>query len=310
MSVRNLSLSAVFVSLLWGCSDAQPEPAMTPDTLRTNADATLTVTADINMGIMAKDITVIPNDVAPWLSHIVVISEDGELYQTALDSGEAKPLGARAVDAIGLMRMEAPGVVLTLSEMGGLDAYIESNDAGELASLPVNGPDLGTNMRIEQFCSASTAPSDTIYAVAGGSVMRMAILVEGTDQIRLSKTDSQVWDGGDDTSCVMIGDTPSAVTSANPVSLLGDGNDALFIRPLAPNDYIAVSRNADDIGAAVSIGAGLSTEGLSAASASYVSNDSLGGVFRDGAIILADANAPRLVLISKPFAQKTLADLN
>lgn len=301
MTHRGTLLSVCLLPLLLACGGGDNTAPTGPDA----PSASLTVTAEINTGVNTARITVIPNDVAPWLSHIILIDTEGALYQTALDSGKAKPLNAKAVDVIGLMRMEAPGVMLTLSEAGTISAFIESNDEGDLAPLPVSAPPLS----LERFCQSATAPSDTVHAVTqDGTVVSLAVLVEGTDQIRLSETNRASFTGGG--QCVMTGDTPTSITADQQIAVLSTDNDDIVLSPQAPADDIAIAQVNSDDRTTVSISAGLSTPGLSSARAAYVSDDSLGGVFRDGAVIFADAEAPRLVLISKPFAAQTLSAID
>lgn len=268
--------------------------AAAPDASSETID--LRVTAEVNTGVNAQHITVIPNDVAPWLSHIILISDDGALYQTALDSGKAKPLGAKAIDAVGLMRAQAAGVVLTLSGGGTVSAMIESDDEGNLSPLPVST----TIAALSGFCGAASAPSDTVYAqTPGGDVLSLGVLVQES-QVILSEIER--FDGDADAVCYVSGDDVKFQPrgSAAQFGVLSlDGNNVT----LSPKQTGASLSN----GSAVTITPGLSTPGLSSASAITATTDSLGGAFRDGAIIMADADAPRLVMISAGFAQSVLA---
>lgn len=259
----------------------------------------LRVTAEVETGVNARHITVIPNDVAPWLSHIILIGEDDALYQTALDSGKAKALNAKAVDAVGLMREKAAGVVLTLSKAGTVSALIETDDAGNLGAITVsaNLPPLS------RFCAADKAPRDTVYAMStDGNILSIAVLVQES-QIILSETermDSQ--NGASD--CIVMGGLPQFQNSGTQLSVLNFGEAQ---STLSVNASGALTWRSGADAARIAITPGLSTPGLSKASAVYTTPDSLGGAFRDGAIIIADADAPRLVMISAGFAERVLA---
>ncbi|WP_371397730.1 hypothetical protein [Fretibacter rubidus] len=261
----------------------------------TNTDSVteLRVTAEVNTNVNAAHITVIPNDVAPWLSHIILIDQDGDLYQTALDSGVAKPLNMKAVDAVGLMREQAAGVVLTLSEAGTISALIESDDEGNLSPLPVSSSVGG----LSRFCETAHAPSGTVFAQAeGGDVVEMGVLVQES-QIILSEIERSK--GQADAACYVNGDTVSFQQSSDGRFAVLDFGDRTI---LSAADKGAVWSG----GGAVTITSGLSTPGIDTARAVHATSDSLGGAFRDGAIIMADADAPRLVMISAGFARSVL----
>ena len=284
--------------------------------------ASITVTADINTGIRTKHITVIPNDVAPWLSQIILLDTSGDLYRTALDSGKAKPLNAKAKDAIGLMRRKAPGVLLTLSDGGTLSAFIESNDEGDLSPLAVSSP----NSTLSGFCHGEKAPDGTVYAITNDShLVSLAVLVEDNQHIHLSETQS-VKLNSQPLGCLGFKNEPllryedklSSPSNNNqgfPMNLDGTQQLALVsvedsttvLKPLGNNPNLGVFLTSKDEPFSISVQGGLSTEGLSQMNAAYMYVDSLGGVFRDGALILSDANSDRLVMISKPLVQRELA---
>lgn len=296
MLYRYSALAAFSAILLLSCGGSDPAP-----NLDTSAAVTWTVTAEMDTGVNTARITIVPNDVAPWLSQIVLISTEGELYQTALDSGKAKPLNTRAKDALGLLRVQAAGVVLLISEDGKLSAMIESNDAGDLSPLPVSAPP----MTLSAFCHGEEAPTDTVWALSNsGDNIKMAVLVESA-QIRLSELSREAATP-EAIDCIMINGQPEflAESTVQGASMTHEG-ESYRITPRAPDDDFFVSSSGGDV-KTVSVQGGISTPGLNSSNAALVSNNSLGSVFRDGVIILSDAEAQRLVLLDKPFALQTL----
>lgn len=296
MLYRYSALTALSALLLASCGGSEPA---------TDVDippaVSWTVTAEMETGVDSQRMTIIPNDVAPWLSQIVLISTEGELYQTSLDSGKAKPLNTRAKDALGLMRIQAAGVVLLITQDGTLSAMIESNDAGDLAPLPVSAPP----MTLSSFCHGADAPTDTIWALSGsGERIEMAVLVEDA-QIRLSELSRMAGDSNA-TACVMTNGEANALTGYNvQTASVSDNGSSYLIIPRAPKPHIQV--NGDDFIGVVQVEGGISTPGLRTSNAALVSNAGLGSVFRDGVIILSDAEAQRLVLLAKPFALQSLS---
>ena len=261
----------------------------------------LRVTAEIETGVNAKHVTVIPNDVAPWLSHIILIGEDGELYQTALDSGKAKALSAKAVDAVGLMREKAAGVVLTLSEAGTVSALIETDDAGNLGAITVSA-NLPT---LANFCAADQAPRDTVHAMStDGDILSIAVLVQES-QIILSEANRIEGQKGA-ADCIVRNDIAQFQNGASGAAQLGVLNFSGAQSTISAAATGELTWRGDTDAALITITPGLSTPGLSKASAIHITSDSLGGAFRDGALIIADAQEPRLVMISAGFAQNTI----
>ena len=281
--------------------------------------ASLTVTADINAGIRTQKITIIPNDIAPWLSQIILIDEEGELYQTALDSGEANSLGMNAKDAIGLMRRKAPGVLLTLSETNTLSALIETSDEGDLSSITVSAPDLS----LASFCQGNTAPEDNVYALTtNGDIVNLVVLVEENESVRLSMTDRMDM-AGKPIGCVKIKDqafglyrdrivssdgqqTYSMSIGEQQVAVLSGDASTRIISPLSPNPNLAIFSIGNKEAFGASVTGGLSTLPLKQINAAHIYTNSMGGVFRDGALILSDATSDRIVMISLPVVQREL----
>ena len=91
------------------------------------------------------------------------------------------------------------------------------------------------------------------------------------------------------------------------LALVSVEDSTTVLKPLGNNPNLGVFLTSKDEPFSISVQGGLSTEGLSQMNAAYMYVDSLGGVFRDGALILSDANSDRLVMISKPLVQRELA---
>lgn len=231
----------------------------------------LRMTSEIQTSVRAVDLTIIPNDVATWVSQIILTDSSGALHSVSANGGETKALGLSAVDTLGLMRKGAPGILLSIVKDGSLFAAIESDDEGTLKPIPLSGPTLS----LSGFCSYIAAPSDTFHVISGDKILALNIDVDGKNLIRVSKSSE-------------LEKCPAAK------GLLSHNRSAPFL-PL---------RDADS--RAISITPGITTDGVSTVAAAVETMDNLGGPFNKGAVIVADAKAPRLVLISRSFAQEIL----
>ncbi|MGB0907922.1 MAG: hypothetical protein ACPGVT_10550 [Maricaulaceae bacterium] len=262
-------LALTFVLTACGSPESDSAPP-----LSAKAPVDLRVTAELETGIMAKAITVMPNDAAQWVSQVVMIDENGDLYQSGLDDRKARHVKGKATHIAGIMRRGAAGLVLSLTPSGGFGAYIESDDEGTLAPLPISAPDI----KPKGFCVSASAPEDSIYVRTEDGAQAMLIdVTEDNSAVSLSL-------GGDPLEAC-----------PNISTLFAYEGDSYALPP----------RLVD--GRGVSITEGITIAGASALSGIYVTTDNLGATYSKGAVLAADANAKRLVIISLEFANRTLA---
>ena len=278
----------------------------------------LRITSEVPSGISADQITVIPNDVAPWLSQILLLS-DGKLYRTSSDGGKAQAVnGGDVKDVIGLMRKGEAGTALTLTRDGKLTALIEKDDEGRLARMNVSSKANSYN----GFCQGTKAPSDTVMAFAGKKLITLGITYQGNEVLRVTETDSQSF-SKPISACFVTAEKTYAVSGGQLFANEADtGNIAGQPRMLTGISgaaapvllYIDGANSLASLRAAnpktrrsVVIQDGLSVLGTETISTVYATADSLGGTYSEGAVIAQDGASGRLVLISLPFARKTLA---
>ena len=177
------------------------------------------VTSQIMLPEKGVAYTFVPNDAAQWLSHIIILSEDGDLYQATADSQDAKPIeGPKAKAVIGLSRPGAAGVFFAINEDNTLQAYIESNDAGDFKALTDDLPDVN----IIELCE--TSPALECELGENGQISAIetkapASLVSSKGQHNLKMSDNSIIVSEPESS-----DVYTPVTITNGITILGVTN--------------------------------------------------------------------------------------
>jgi len=154
-----LLLSAAF--LLGACQNSDKASSEAPPG---TADISLRATSDIRTPAPIAKATFVPNSVASWLGHIILLDSRGSLHRATTDSAETEiaALGKYA-DVLGLSREKKAGVFLALTPQGQIKAFIESDDEGNFSPLAVSQP--GT--AYERFCAIDMNDGATIWTQSG-----------------------------------------------------------------------------------------------------------------------------------------------
>ena len=95
-------------------------------------------TGDIDMPEPMTRVAFVPNYVAGWASHILLLSDTGNIWQTTTEGAPPRIISeGEYTDVVGLSREGQAGAFLTLSDGGKLSAFIESDDeaVAELTSF-------------------------------------------------------------------------------------------------------------------------------------------------------------------------------
>ena len=304
-----LSLCAAALTLtLTACGKKDVEAVLPAGTVG------LRITSEVPIGVTADRISVMPNDVAPWLSQILVLA-DGQLYRTSTNGSQAERVnGGSLKDMAGLMRKGQPGTVLTLTTDGNLTALIEKDDEGRLARMNVSSK----AKRYDSFCQNDKAPTDTVVAISGKSLISLNISYEGNElmsveeigKTSLPKTIS---------TCFVAGETVYAIAGSQlyvggqaNIKIAGDVRNLSGIAGESTSTLLYIEGSntlrspTPSTRRKVIIQDGLSVMGTEDVSSVFVTADSLGGTFSDGAVIAQDAKTERLILVSRSFARRAL----
>jgi len=161
----------------------------------------------------------VPNDAAQWLSQIIILSEDGDLYQAAANTREAKPIsGPKVKSIVGVNRPGAPGLFLAINTNDELLAFIESNDEGDFMLSDKNSSDLNI-VKLCEDSSALNCDVDKTGKITAAQVKSPTYLATDTGNISLTATQN-----GLAVSQINDPDTYKAVTITNGITIPGVPN--------------------------------------------------------------------------------------
>jgi len=244
------------------------------------ADITLRATTDLQAPSPIMTATFVPNNVATWLGHIILLDKAGTLHRATTNSSKTDivTLG-KYQDIIGLVRENAAGVFLGLDKNGHIKAFIEADDEGNFKPMAISYGDL----KVERFCQSSSPTPDKIYAKTSKNIT----LVLNTEffeetSVAIKHTPFQ-------------GDSPCGTAAADGLDLNISDNNAFIIQHKA------------DKNRTISIDTGLSIAALDTPGFVQETTLNMGSVFNQGLILVGDKDSGRLVLISREYAVKELA---
>ena len=248
------------------------------------ADFTLRATSDIRTPSPIKAATFVPNSVASWLGHIILLDNKWTLHRATTDSAETDLVAlGKYADIIGLAREKKSGVFLALTQQGQIKAFIQSDNEGNFSPLAVSMDET----RFERFCSFSAPNSSTIIAeTASGKVHTLEVDIFEDASLTLKGLKTQ------------YGMNPCEARNALP---LGTRH---ALKPNSKSEHVTISTDKNDI--AVEITNGLSIAGIKAPGFVTVTSANMGSVFNEGALLIAEQDEGRFVLISRAYAIKEL----
>lgn len=279
--LKYTTLAAVF--LIGACQNG--EDTSKADKAEPIADVSLRATSDIQTPSPIKAATFVPNSVATWLGHIILLDDKGTLHRATTDSVETEIVAlGKYADVIGLAREKQSGVFLALTPQGQIKAFVQSDDEGNFSPLAVSQGDL----EFERFCAASAPSKDSIWAkTRSGAAVKLKTETFEDTSLTLTKTET---DRDADNPC-----------EADEILELGPN---YTLKPDSASANLTINTGNEDI--AVNITNGLSIGGINNAGFVTVTSVNMGSVFNEGVLLVADENEGRLVLISRAYAIKEL----
>ena len=279
----------------------------------------LRITAEVATDVKAERISVLPNDIAPWLSQILLLS-DGQLYRTSAGGGKAQAVNAGDVkDMIGLMRKGKAGTALTLTKAGKISALIEKDDEGRLARMNVSTK----AESYDGFCQNLTAPNKQVIAYSGKDIITLDVSYESDQVVTIAETKrdtlpkriSSCHVSGENVFVIANGQLVSNGAEISPIASdahnltsIASTTSPTFLFNQNGNTLSTLRTAQADSLRKVIIEDGLSVTGTQEISNVFTTADNLGGTFSEGAVIAQDAKTNRLILIARPFAQRTLSE--
>lgn len=287
MTVMNFRLPTL-LSCLFLASCGAGESSKTGHT--GEIDVEIPVTSEILLPKKGVAYAFVPNDAAQWLSQIIILSEDGNVYQAQADAHKAIAIkGAKAKSIIGLNRPGAPGMFLALSNNGTVKAFIEINDEGQFGPAPFSSP----GVKLQAFCSQADTPLDSFFAVTKeDTVVKLTVAPpneSATEILQLQLSE------------------PSKGVTCNKSAVLPSPSGEFTLSQHKDNAGIQVATESEPL-KNVEITSGITIPGVETPQSVYAVSDNFGGPFNNGLVLVSDADEPRFIIISADFARKQLTN--
>jgi len=272
MFLRSFTLSVTIVALS-ACNNNQKSSESVATSIP--ADIIVRATSELNAPSPIMGATFVPNSVASWLGHIIMIDKSGNLHRSTSDSKVRLIDEGNYKSVIGLARIKQPGVFLAITQNGTLKAFIEADDEGNFKALPISIDD---SLRLSEFCANVMPLTDTIMAVDKDNKV-YALPVDIADN-----------------ASVTLGDvTPTANTSC--AALTYDTDKSLELKE--GSSYLSV--NVSNQMKTMSISHGLSIAGIDTPAFATATSANMGSVFRNGVVLVSEKDSGRIVLIARDY---------
>ncbi len=244
----------------------------------------MVATHDFKTDMPVARLAFVPNNVAPWLGRIIMLSQDGKLYSTDIEGREPKPVGGGTyTDIFGLKRKNAPGVFLAITTDGGIEAFLETDDEGNFSQMIYSGEDMSAAL----FCPDIPVSDDSV-------------LVLGPDHYK-TELAFKIMDGRIEQAIknrnVDKGDTQTCRNNTSFPFILKDGH-ILMLDSLNQGEGYKINLND-----------GLSIRGLASANFIATTTANYGGPYVGGLAAFGDGQDQRLVFVSLEYLTRKLDDL-
>lgn len=314
-----LKLTAFPLLLLAACSGETPPPTTALSDL---PEFTIRATGDIETPLTMTDAAFVPNSVATWLSQIIMISDEGDIWRTNSD-GEPPLLISKGdyKDIRGLTREDGPGVFLAVQPDGRASAFVERDDIGNFKPMAVSQGAFG----ISTFCNGSGDPVAFIDTEGHIQTLSRNIIDDVTLELGAAKlppvpavpVSCSYNSAGDIFVTSQSKNKLHTFTLENEAWKSFEGDitsrnltwltveDLELILGLSPESS-TMAWLAGHNGLQVNIDDGLSIRGLEDIQFVAGTDAPMGSVYNDGLILMGDANDNRVVLLSLDYVRRAL----
>lgn len=281
-------IKPIILSTIIGLSACQAgdKESVAPNSDKT-ADLILRATSDIQTPSPIKAASFVPNSVATWLGHIILLDEKGTLHRATTDSADTDVVAlGKYADIIGLAREKKSGVFLALTSQGQIKAFVQTDDEGNFGPMAVS---MG-NLKVERFCAEATPSQDSIWVkTASQTSQKLSIETFEDSSVTLNETTP---DHDELNTC--IAKNSLSLTEEHTIKLDSSGTGLIL--------------SSDRKTKTIEVTNGLSIGKVNDAGFVTVTNANMGSVYNEGVLLIAEKNEGRLVLISRAYAIKEITD--
>lgn len=276
----------ITLSVILGLTACQSGDGPTKaDAAQTSADISLRATSAIETPSPIKAASFVPNSVATWLGHIILLDEKGTLHRATTGSARTEVVAlGKYVDVIGLARGKKSGVFLALTQQGQIKAFIQSDDEGNFLPMVVDQE----SFTFERFCGLSEPSGIRFWAKTKS----------GEDRVFATKIYQETSLFVYEVEPVSI--EPSLCDQSQGLKL----DDEYIFNQNTNSEYLSLDK--DEVNLTVAISNGLSIGGIQSPGFVTVTSNNMGSVFNEGVLLVAEKDKGRLVLVSRSYALKEL----
>lgn len=269
----------VLTAILTACGSPQIESADSKSS--SAADIIVRATSDLEAPASIVEVTFVPNSVATWLGHIIMIDKNADLYRSTTDSKVKLIDEGDYKSVFGIARVKQPGVFLAVTKSGSLKAFIESDDDGNFKALPIS---INPDTRLTKFCQNAVPSQNKLWALnKDGAVKGFNVVVTDNASVALEPLAKDI-----------IGNNKNSTTCA---ALTYDADKSLTLDKTTPHLLMSAGEESKTI----SITNGLSIRGISNPGYVGITTANMGSVYSGGVILTSEKNSGRIVLIARDY---------
>lgn len=231
-------------------------------------------------------ISFVPNNVASWLGHLIMIDTKGSIFRASTSDRIAKLVSAGSyMDVIGTALKNKSGLFFTINNQGVIEAFIETTNSGDFTFLEnLSGPD-----GFMKFCKTTRSDSKIIAIKNNGKFFQIIYDINEKDR-SLITTEKE------------IKSSVSNCLTSKDVNLLGEYN-------LTLNDKLLELNGKKNNSIKLKISDGLSIRGTNYPSGVHLTNQNMGSVFNKGLIAVTLENESRVILLSLEYFENKALEL-
>ena len=280
--IKPMMILAVFGFTACQSDEKGPSSQATENT----PDIILRATSDFQTPSPIKAASFVPNSVASWLGHIILLDEKGTLHRATTDSTETDIVAlGKYADVIGLAREQQSGVFLALTPQGQIKAFVQTDNEGNFGPMAVSTGELN----VERFCATASPVTDSFWVrTIAQTSEKLSIETFEDTSVTLTKIEADE-----------VEIDPCEANNALSLS------DSFTIKPDTVSNWLTLSSVEETMSLAVTNG--LSIGQVNNAGFVTVTTANMGSVYNEGALLIAEKDEGRLVLISRAYALKEVS---
>ena len=243
-------------------------------------------TSEILTNAPISEVTFVPNNIATWLGHLIMIDKTGSIIRASTSDRTAKLITEDSyIDVIGTALNNQSGVFFAINNQGVIVSFIEITNAGDFAPLKnKNAP-----KDFIKFCKNPRSTNSIIAIKNNGQSYQINYNIN-------EKTKSII------TTETKIKSSPVSCLAKIKVNLLDEYNLTLNEGLLLLNDN---QRNLITL----TISDGLSIKGTINPAGIYLVDHNMGSVFNEGLIAVSIKEENRIILLSLNYVKNEVIKL-